>query len=249
MHLPDPAFPPLLEGHAVRAPRRAFESAVARARTGELGAGDVTWGRDVDRVDMAIVLEPTVPAPRAMEMLGVTLVAIGDSLGALVPPEVAVTFRWPSAIRVNGAEAGRVRVAMPAERMAEDVPDWMVVGIEIEIRRKTRASDPGLMPDVTDLQEEGCGELTRTELVESFGRHFLTWTHGWETEGFRAVHETLEPRLDGLGEEIELEHGARRYVGRFVGIDEHGSMVLETASGTILLPALDMVECPDEVTA
>lgn len=249
MHLPDPAFPPLLEGHAVKAPKRAFESAVAGARAGALGAGDVAWGRDVDRVDMAIVLEPTVPAPRAMEMLGVTLVAIGDSLGALVPPEVAVTFRWPTVIRVNGAEAGRVRVAMPAERSADDVPDWIVIGIELEIRRKTRPSDPGLEPDLTDLHEEGCGDLTRTELVESFGRHFLAWTHGWETEGFRSVHETLEPRLDGVGEVVELELGARRYVGRFVGLDEHGDMVLETDSGTILLRALEIAECPDEVMA
>ena len=58
MHLPDPSFPPLLSGHDVPGAEGAFEAACKRAATGELGAGDVVWSRNVDKVDMAVVLEP-----------------------------------------------------------------------------------------------------------------------------------------------------------------------------------------------
>ncbi len=247
MHLPDPEFPPLLTGHAVKAPEQAFEAAVSGASRGRFGAGDVVWARDVDRLDMAVVLEPTVPPDRAIEMLPAALLAVGDSLGALVPPEVAVTFGWPNLVRVNGAQAGQLRVAMSSSRVFDDVPSWMVVGIALVLRRRAKSGDPGLDPDVTDLQEEGCGEITRTELVESISRHFLSWVHTWETEGFRSLHDGLQQRLDGVGDEIEIAFASRRYIGRFVGIDEHGDMVMETPSGTILLRALEIAERSEEV--
>lgn len=249
MHLPDPEFPPLLTGHAVKAPERAFESAVEGAAGGRLGAGDVMWGRDVDRLDMAIVLEPTVSRQRAVEMLPVTLVAIADSLGALVPPEVAVTFGWPNEIRVNGAAAGGMRLAISSQKPYDDVPQWLVLGVTLELRRKTRPSDPGLDPDVTDLQEEGCGDITRTELVESVSRHFLSWVHTWETEGFRPVHESLVGRMDSVGEKLELPFAGRRYVGTFVGLDEHGNMVMQTESGTIELHLLELAEATGDAEA
>ena len=43
MHLEDPQFPPLLEGHAVKAPKRPFAEACRLARARKLGAGDVVW--------------------------------------------------------------------------------------------------------------------------------------------------------------------------------------------------------------
>ena len=78
MHMPDPTFPPLLTGHAVRGNEPAFETACARAAGGELGAGDVVWSRDTALIDLAVILEPDVPLETAVQMLPLAMVALGD---------------------------------------------------------------------------------------------------------------------------------------------------------------------------
>lgn len=244
MHEPEPRLPPLLTGHPVRAPLRAFDAAVAGARDGRFGAADLVWGRDTARLDCAIVLEPDVPAGRAAEMLFVALVAFGDCLGALAPPEVAVTYRWPATILLNGARLGRARMAMSPETDTLGAPGWMVVGLDAALRRNHTAGEPGTEPDITDLYEEGCGHIGRTELLEAFSRHFMAWTDIWQDEGFRPVHEMVLLRAEGHREEIELEWGGVRVVGRFAGLDDGGCLILEAAGRTRLLDVLDIAETP-----
>jgi BirA family transcriptional regulator, biotin operon repressor / biotin---[acetyl-CoA-carboxylase] ligase len=250
MHLPDPVFPPLLTGHAVKAPEQAFASAVRGAARRQLRAGDIVWSRNADRLDCAIVLEPEVPREQAVEMMFVTLVAFGDCFGALSPPEIALTFAWPTTIRVNGGRAGEARIAMAAERGDDGAPRWMVAGVEVDLRAKgERAKAPGLFPDLTTLYDEGCGDITRTQLVESFSRHLLSWIHLWETEGFREVHDSLLYRLDGHREEVVVELGGARHEGRFTGLDEHGNMLLEGPLGIRIVEAMDAVQIVDTAEA
>ncbi|MEC9369302.1 MAG: biotin/lipoate--protein ligase family protein, partial [Pseudomonadota bacterium] len=132
MKMPDPTFPPLLKGHAVDSDTDAFDTACARAGAGKLGAGDVVWSRNTYNLDIAIVLEPDVPPAVAAQMMPVCMVAIGDCIGALTPPQVGQTFTWPNLIRINGATAGRVVAAMPAggaggEAAAEEQTEFDVI--------------------------------------------------------------------------------------------------------------------------
>lgn len=242
MSLPDPVFPPLLTGHAVTAPDRAFETAVAGAARGSLGAADLVWARDTSRLDCALVLEPDVDRARAAEMVFVAMVAFGDSFGAIAPPEIGLTYRWPMALCVNGARAGHVRAAMSAQDDADGHPHWMVVGLTLDIRRNHRDGEPGDAPDRTDLVEEGCAELTRTDLLESYARHLLTWIHTWQTDGFRPVHDLLLFRAEGYREPVRLEHAGEVQEGRFIGLDDRGNLLLETGEGTRMLDTLAAIE-------
>ena len=54
MHLEDPQFPPMLKGHAVKAPAKSFAQACRLAQGGKLGAGDVVWSRNSGRAQLAI---------------------------------------------------------------------------------------------------------------------------------------------------------------------------------------------------
>lgn len=235
MHLPEPTFPPLLTGHAVKRPARPFAEAVEGARSARLGAGDVVWSRDVTRLECAIVLEPEVSRRRAQEMLYVAMVAFGDALGAVAPPEVAVTYRWPQTILVNGAHVGEMPIAMAAESDAGGAPAWLVVGAEIALRDDKRGFEPGLTPDRTTLYDEGCGEVTRTSLIESYCRHFLAWVHTWEQEGFAPAHQSWLGRAHDRDREITIDGGGESLSGTFVGLDESGNLLLRTAAGVELV--------------
>lgn len=228
MHLPDPEFPPLISGVAVKAPDRPFDTAVAAAGRGDASAGDFYWGRNTARLDGAIVLEPEVGRARCLEMLFVAQVAFAESFGALAPPNSALTFRWPTEIRLNGGRIGRISVAIADETDADGVPAWMVIGLDIDISENAGRPDPGTDPDRTCLVEEGCGDLDRTALAESFARHLLTWVHAWEEDGFRSVTDGYLFRADGYREAIRFGDGADGTEGTFMGLDEHGGLLVRT---------------------
>src|SRR5437660_1044252 len=78
-----------------------------------MSAGDVVWSRNTGRAQVAIVLEPEVALARALQMGPLLMVALGDSLGSLCPPKLAVQYRWPRGILLNGVIAGQVRLAAP----------------------------------------------------------------------------------------------------------------------------------------
>jgi len=236
VHLPEPTFPPLLTGHAVKRPARPFAGAVKGARSGRLGAGDVVWSRNANRLDCAIVLEPEVGRQRALEMLYVAMVALGDAIGAVVPPEVAVTYRWPQSILVNGALIGDMPIAMAPETGADGAPAWLVVGADIALRDDSREREPGHDPDRTTLFDEGCGEVTRTSLLESYCRHFLAWVHTWELDGFAAAHESWLRRAHDHEREVTIDCADGRLTGSFVGLDESGNLLLRTSAGVELVP-------------
>lgn len=235
MHLPEPTFPPLLTGHPVKRPARPFAEAVDGARRGALGAGDMVWSRNASRLDCAIVLEPEVRRERALEMLYVAMVALGDALGAVAPPEVAVTYRWPQSILVNGGFVGDMPIAMADETAADGAPAWLVIGAEIVLRDDSRRREPGHAPDRTTLYEEGCGEVTRTSLIESFCRHFLAWVHTWEEDGFAPAHRIWLGRAHDREAEVTIDCAGERLTGTFVGLDESGNLLLRTSAGVELV--------------
>lgn len=180
----EPVLPPLLNAVQSEAP---FESAIKNVQMRKAGAGDLLWSKDQGRVKFAIILEPDVSAEKAVEMLPLTLATLGDCLGVLVPPQVGVQFRPPLQATVNAGIVGGVEAAMAETESDSDIPDWLVVGIEVGLARQNNDAEPGLDPDITTLDEEGCEDLDRNKFIETFARHFLSWMAIWNDDGFAPI--------------------------------------------------------------
>lgn len=206
-------LPPLLEGHRVEAGRDVLGRAVSRAADGRLGAGDLVWADDPATIDAALVLEPEVKRGACAQIVPLAAVAFGDALGAIGPPEVAVTCRWPDVLLVNGAEAGRLSLRMPSGD-----PDWLVLGLYVAVRPDERKAEPGLDTSRTTLWDEGCGEIETRDLLSAFARHFVAALHGWEQDGFGPVHRAWTARHEGFD--------------GFVGLDENGNMLVREGDET-----------------
>ncbi|MGD9830922.1 MAG: biotin/lipoate--protein ligase family protein [Hyphomicrobiaceae bacterium] len=230
-----PRLPPLLVGHGVDATKDPFETAHRRAAEGRLGAGDVVWSRDPLAVRMAIVLEPEVGLEASLQMVPLLMVAVGDSLGVLLPAQIAITFRWPDAILINGGVAGHVRVAVPPSLdgagSREAAPDWLVVGLSIQLSHDDSRGEPGQRPGETALVEEGGGALSPVRVIESVAGHFLAWLDIWQDDGFRPVHDAWFFRAVGRESDIEIADGERSLGGRVLGLDEGAGLILKPPSG------------------
>lgn len=219
-----PTFPPLLRGERVPPHADPFLKAVTAAMRG-CDPGLVLWSDDAAKLRVALVLAPEMPLDSALGAAYAVQLGFADSLGALGPPEVAVHFEWPDRIKVNAARCGRLRYsAATADGRAE--PDWLVIGLDV-LLLPLRAGDPGETPDETTLYDEGCVDLTATQMIESWSRHMLVWLNRFLDEGLAPLHRAWSEKCDTLGKPVAYPES-----GVFMGLDEYGNMLLRDPDGT-----------------
>jgi hypothetical protein len=108
----------------------------------------------------------------------------------------------------------------------------------MRLRPKRSAPEPGQDIGRTTLWDEGCGGLSRTELLESVSRHLVNLIHTWSEDGFKPTHSQWWGRLS---EGRPLADGALSGDGDAVllGLDESGNALIKTGAGTHSVPTIE----------
>lgn len=250
MHVEEPRFAPLLTGYGIKAPQSAFEAACSGAASGEYGAADVVYARNTSRVELALVLEPEVAYRTALQMLPLFQLAVIEALGALMPPKTSVLVRWPLTLLVNGGVVGRFRFAC-APSGADDVPDWLVVACEIQLAPEAGVDEPGNAHERTSLVEEGAGEATRSEFLESIGAYTLSWINAWQDNGLQAFAESWVGRVEGHEDAVDIVlagGSGDAATARVLGLDEDLRLLVKVADGDVrALDVAALLEQPASV--
>lgn len=228
-----PAFPPLLTGRPCKSGDEAFEVALDLVRDPATEPGTVVYAENDRRFDTALILAPDRPLADAAPALFAVSLGLNDAIGTLAPPEVGCHLEWPDAIRLNGARAGRLRMAAETHDPAAE-PEWLVIGATLDVA--PRLAEAGREPDRTTLHDEGAGEITTPALIEAFAHHMMVWLHTFITDGLQTLHSAYAEKAYALGETIDYPEP-----GTFLGLDERGGMILKTASDTRILPLTSMI--------
>jgi biotin-(acetyl-CoA carboxylase) ligase len=191
-------LPPPFRAVALREVGDAF--AHAKLIAADAGAGMLVHVGRFDLAEFAVVLEPEEPLRTARRALYAGLVALADTLAAFAPPEKAINFDWPDAIRIDGGLVGGARLGWPAGADENAAPPWLVFGAMI--RTASREQDPGLRPSSAALDEEGF-EVGSERLIETFARHLMVAVDVWRHDGFAEVAGSYLSR-------VASEKGVRR---------------------------------------
>jgi BirA family transcriptional regulator, biotin operon repressor / biotin---[acetyl-CoA-carboxylase] ligase len=215
-----PVLPPLFRPLVVTPDIDPFERALQVAAQGA-EAGTVLWSIGLERCQAAVVLAPEHSLEDSLPIVLVAMLGLGDALGALLPPVVALTFGWPDRIEINGCVVGGVRMVSARTERPGDVPDWIVIGYGLAVQ--SRPGDGG--PGRTTLADEGC-EVGCIDLIEHFSRHFLSWINRWQSEGVAPVRQAWLSRASGLSGSIEIGSGPHKKHGIFTGLTDTGSIRL-----------------------
>lgn len=194
----------------------AFDEAVRRAPAD--GAGTLVWRHEGGLLDVAVVLEPEQKLAEAKMAFLACMAAIGDALSAHCPPERLVRFGFPDIVMYDAARLGGARFAVAPETRAEDVPDWMVYGVEL-IADRDHLPAPGEFPESTSLAEEAFE--APAAIVESFASYLMLYFDRWTHQGLRAVTDRYLERIDP-----PMLSGTRE-------IDAAGDLVEKTPSGAM----------------
>ncbi len=219
-----PQLPPLLKAVGVPEGQDILAKSVAVASSTEVGT--VFYSENISRMEIAVKLAPEVLANQAGQMLFAMMIGLGDSIGALAPPEVAVTYQLPGYIMLNRGRAGLVRIVIDPTVAIGGVPDWMIVSAAI--RLKADESDQqkwveSAEVEQTTMEEEGGGFISRTRFVEAVSRHFLVWINRWQDDGFQPLHDIWMQRLEP-SMPVDF-HGGEQ--AEWLGLDEDGCAIVK----------------------
>ncbi len=190
-----PQFPP---GYTVRlCPDDPFTTAVAAAEDGA-DDGLLLWQDRRDAFNAALVLRPLDPIAVSLQLAYVAQLGLLDGLAAVAPPETDVELAWPDRLLVNGACAGGIRVVhgkLVEKQEMSDVPDWLALGLYLQLQGNPYDDAPGVDLEYTNLFEEGCGDVTAAMLIEAFSRHFLKWLDRWLDQGWGDIRKRYAEEL------------------------------------------------------
>ncbi len=197
-------------------------------QAGEDPTGSVLVADRADLADCAFVLGPEQALSEALNVVHVMMLAINDALGAIIPPQIAVTFGWPDRIMINGALAGGLRLSMPAGAAdrPDAAPDWLVLRLTLDVLGEPTEETPGQPGERTSLLHEGCVDVAPTVIIESVARHFLSWVNNWERDGMARVAEAWDGRAHGYREQISFKLPGGSIRGRLLGLDRDGGLMV-----------------------
>ncbi|MGI9418945.1 MAG: biotin/lipoate--protein ligase family protein [Geminicoccaceae bacterium] len=228
-----PHFPPIYRAYAITADLDPFDRAMEMAKEGT-EAGTLIWSARQDVFECAVVLAPENSLEESLPVLLAASLGLGDALGALIPPVIAVTFGWPDRVDVNGGTVGKIRLLVAETPNPTAVPDWLVIGFSLANAGHWR--DGGQAGhQVTTLAEEGC-QIDLLDLLESFSRHFLAWINRWQGDGVQPLQQAWMSRTLDVGKPVRIDVAGRPREGTFKGLNEQCGLELVDRGRHYVIP-------------
>ena len=199
---------------------RAREQTNARTRRGKAWIG---YGGNLH---CALVIEPDYPNEESWQLLYVNALAVGSAMAEMVSPMTGLRFAWPNRLLVNDLLAARLDIAVTEP--ARDPYPALVLGASVNIAMHPPQPEP---EEYNSIHASGEREITVGNVLEAYASHFLSWSGRWADEGFEPIRRAWRIRADGLGSDAEIRLLDGSIAGRVDDVDEHGALVLDTASG------------------
>lgn len=219
---------------------RVDSVAAEAARRARAGAeeGTVVWARRQSGTDAgdrlsqpgpegnlycSILLRPDYPPTTGAEIGCVAAVGLAAALARAVSPMVVLEYRWPDEILLN--EESVAWVSLTAAPVRDGQWAWLSVNATVNIAASGSLQRPGVL----DL--DGDAQIAPPSLLEDYSRQFLLWLNRWAERGLAPILTTWRRGLKGLDGATEIVLGGETVSGRFVRLDDDGSMVLQTETG------------------
>lgn len=197
----------------------AGEQTEGRGRRGRL------WLSPPGNLYLSLIMRPAVAPARAAQLGFVAALALAEGVGALCGPNLDIRCKWPNDILVAGRKLAGI--LLESEITDNDRIDFVVIGAGANL-----ASRPdGVEYPATSLTEQGFPGIGPGHLLQACVGRFDFWARIWRAEGFAPIRAAWLTRAAGLGAEIRVRLERTTVFGRFLDLDESGSLVIDTAAG------------------
>jgi BirA family biotin operon repressor/biotin-[acetyl-CoA-carboxylase] ligase len=198
----------------------AREQIAGRGRRGRL------WQSPPGNLYVSLVMRPAAAPARAAQLGFVAALALAEGIGTLCGPALDISCKWPNDVLVAGRKLAGI--LLESDIADSGTIDFVVIGAGVNL-----ASRPADVEyPATSLAEQGFPGIDPEPLLQAYIGRFDCWARVWRSQGFAPIRNAWLARAAGLGTEIRVRLERITLSGRFLDLDEGGSLVIDTAEGS-----------------
>jgi BirA family biotin operon repressor/biotin-[acetyl-CoA-carboxylase] ligase len=136
------------------------------------------------------------------------------------------TVKWPNDVYANERKICGVLIEAPGQAHGR-----LIVGVGINVNNSFAQAPPDLQQTATALCDlDGVTRDLTTVLLVVLQRLTETWQQ-LGTSGFESLRNAWTSRSLLTGRIVHIQAGTRVHIGRCLGIDDSGALLLQTESG------------------
>lgn len=199
---------------------------LAERQSAGRGRGSNRWWAGEGSVTFSLVLEPPAdllpPAnwPRFSLAAGL---AICQALEAF-SPQALFQVKWPNDVYAEGRKIAGILIESPAQSRGR-----LVIGIGVNVNNSLAAAPEEIRSLATALCDLDRREHDRTSVLAAILAELES--HLRAAADMASISNRWRERCLLTGHTVQLQSGQETITGRCLGIDESGSLVLQTESG------------------
>lgn len=201
---------------------------LATEQTAGRGRGGNRWWSTPGGLMFSLVLQGSQPAANPAHWSGYSLaagLAIAEAL-SFACSSADFTVKWPNDVYANGRKIAGILIEAPAQACGR-----LIVGIGLNVNNSFRAAPYELQEIATSLSDLANQPFDLTDvLLCVLERLSQRWAQLQE-QGLAAIRADWEARSFLSGRTATLLAGPQQFVGRCLGIDDKGNLILQTESG------------------
>lgn len=183
----------------------------------------------------SIVLRPAVPPAVAPQLSLVAGLAVARALEA--HGVAAIAIKWPNDVLAGGKKIAGVLTETEAEA---DRVRWVVLGVGVNLNCLQTRFPAHLRKIATSVRICTGRKVDRCQFTAHLFAEIETLYDRFLESGFAELKAEFEARSSLTGQEVAVESGGRRILGRALGVDEAGALVVQTAGGKDRIVAGDV---------
>ena len=195
----------------------------AREQTSGRGRRGREWASPRGNFYCSLLLRPSYPASKAMNLGFVTAAAVAEVVTEALPNSARVTCKWPNDVLVNGRKVAGILIE--SSSAGGTALDWLAIGVGVNVVSHPR--EAASRYPATSLAAESAREVSLPKLLERYCRSLHRWIATWHEHGFAAIRQAWLQRAHGLHEPILVRLENETFEGVFANMDENGALVLE----------------------
>lgn len=197
-------------------------AALALRQTAGRGTQGRAWQGPSGNMYMSVLLRPSEPLRYAAQWSLLAVVAAADALAPYLPDPTVLSVKWPNDLMLGGAKAAGILTDIAADETGGIA--WVVLGIGVNL---------ALAPEVPGRKTACLAELGvappspqdfAADLLTAIGRRRAERT----AQGFAPLRAAWLARGPAIGTHLAIRRQGAEITGRFTGLAEDGSLLLDT---------------------
>lgn len=210
----------------------AREGTVVLAETQSAGrgrGGQTWWSPPGVNLYASVLLRPTLRATQLAVFSFIASLALSDTLHDL---GLSPAIKWPNDVLLDGRKvAGALLEAALRNGDVEHVILGLGVNLNVEVPALHAAL--GRAGDfATSVGEVAGHDVDRNAFAAAYLGHLDVWARRWQTQGPPAILAAWRERDVVTGRRVSVRGAGVTFEGRAIGVDDHGSLVVDDTRGT-----------------